>query len=125
MGAGWTINRVFTGHSIIPTIPSGPAINLYPLDDLDRVQSRVRAPAPRHRDHALDHQHVHEQPVLSEQQQQWRDSASTAGSFDPNSMLGPSGYGPSNFVSGAAQARFPYQIEFENSPSATAPRSRS
>ena len=36
-------------------------------------------------------------------------------------MIGPSGYGPSNFVSGAAQARFPYQIDFENSPTATAP----
>ena len=48
-------------------------------------------------------------------------SASTAGSIDPNSLLGPSGYGPSNFVSGAANARFPYEIEFENSPSATAP----
>ena len=45
----------------------------------------------------------------------------TAGSFDPNAMIGPSGYGPSNFVSGAAQTRFPYQIDFENSPTATAP----
>ena len=48
-------------------------------------------------------------------------SASTAGSFDPNAMIGPSGYGPSNFISGAAQAPLPYQIDFENSPTATAP----
>ena len=39
---------------------------------------------------------------------------------DPNAMLGPAGYGSPNFValSGAA---FPYQIDFENDPTATAP----
>ena len=36
-------------------------------------------------------------------------------------MLGPSGYGPSNFVSARPRRGFPYQIEFENSPTATAP----
>ncbi len=43
-----------------------------------------------------------------------------AESEDPNSLLGPAGYGSSNFVAlnGAA---FPYQIDFENAPTATAP----
>jgi RHS repeat-associated protein len=47
--------------------------------------------------------------------------ASTAGSFDPNAMIGPNGYGPGIFVSGSALTLFPYQIDFENSPTATAP----
>ena len=41
-------------------------------------------------------------------------------SFDPNAMLGPAGYGSSNFVTDAGTI-FPYQIDFENAPSATAP----
>ena len=36
-------------------------------------------------------------------------------------MIGPSGFGSSNFVSGSALSLFPYQIDFENSPTATAP----
>ncbi len=48
-------------------------------------------------------------------------SGSTAGSYDPNSLSGPSGYGSSHFVSGATQTAFPYQIDFENSSTATAP----
>jgi RHS repeat-associated protein len=46
---------------------------------------------------------------------------STAGSFDPNSMIGPKGYGSGIFVSGSALTLLPYQIDFENSPTATAP----
>ncbi len=41
-------------------------------------------------------------------------------SNDPNAMYGPAGYGTSNFVQ-LAGAVFPYQIDFENSPTATAP----
>ncbi len=43
-------------------------------------------------------------------------------SEDPNSLIGPAGYGPSNFV--AAGTLLPYQIEFENDPSATSPAQR-
>ncbi len=46
--------------------------------------------------------------------------AAVVNAFDPNSMIGPSGFGPSNFISATPQA-LPYQINFENSPSATAP----
>ena len=48
-------------------------------------------------------------------------SPSAAGAYDPNSMLGPTGYGGQNFVTGSALTLYPYQIDFENSPSATAP----
>ena len=48
-------------------------------------------------------------------------TATTAGSFDPNALIGPSGYGPSHFISGSALSAMPYQIDFENSPTATAP----
>ncbi len=41
-------------------------------------------------------------------------------SHDPNAMLGPAGYGTANFVTDAG-AVFPYQIDFENDPTATAP----
>jgi RHS repeat-associated protein len=41
---------------------------------------------------------------------------------DPNSMNGPAGYGAGNYV--AADALLPYQIIFENDPSATAPAQR-
>ena len=47
-------------------------------------------------------------------------STSSATSMDPNSMIGPAGYGPSNIVA-LGDAVFPYQIDFENSPSASAP----
>ena len=43
-----------------------------------------------------------------------------AESEDPNSLQGPAGYGSSNFVA-LSGAEFPYQIDFENDPSATAP----
>ena len=46
---------------------------------------------------------------------------SSAGPYDPNSMIGPKGYGPGIFVPGSAITPFPYQIDFENSPTATAP----
>ncbi len=39
---------------------------------------------------------------------------------DPNALLGPAGYGAPNFVAGTATP-FPYEIQFENAPSATAP----
>ncbi len=43
-------------------------------------------------------------------------------SQDPNAMIGPAGYGTSNFVAGSTL--LPYEIEFENSPTATAPAQR-
>ncbi len=43
-------------------------------------------------------------------------------SHDPNAMIGPAGYGTSNFVADSTQ--LPYEIEFENSPTATAPAQR-
>ena len=43
-----------------------------------------------------------------------------ADSVDPNSLLGPAGYGSSNFVTDAGTI-LPYQINFENASSATAP----
>jgi RHS repeat-associated protein len=46
---------------------------------------------------------------------------STAAAFDPNAMIGPKGYGGGIFVPGSALTILPYQIEFENSPTATAP----
>ena len=51
-------------------------------------------------------------------------SAGTVGvtSDDPNSLIGPAGYGTSNFV--AAGTLLPYEIEFENDPSATGPAQR-
>ncbi len=48
-------------------------------------------------------------------------SAGSGDSYDPNALLGPSGYGPSHFISGSAMTALPYQINFENSPTATAP----
>jgi RHS repeat-associated protein len=39
--------------------------------------------------------------------------------IDPNQLLGPSGYGPQNFVDGTEL--LPYRINFENESSATAP----
>ncbi len=41
-------------------------------------------------------------------------------SMDPNSLIGPAGYGASDFVA-LTGAVFPYEIDFENAPSATAP----
>ena len=43
-------------------------------------------------------------------------------SIDPNSKIGPAGYGPQAFVSPANP--FPYHIDFENSPTASAPAQR-
>ena len=40
--------------------------------------------------------------------------------MDPNAMIGPAGYGSSNFVADAGTI-LPYQIDFENAASATAP----
>ena len=48
-------------------------------------------------------------------------TASTAMGFDPNAKLGPVGYGTQNYVSGSALTLFPYTVDFENSPTATAP----
>ena len=44
----------------------------------------------------------------------------TVNVVDPNALYGPSGYGPTNFVLGTDNS-YPYQIDFENSPTATAP----
>ncbi len=38
---------------------------------------------------------------------------------DPNQLIGPAGFGPAGFV--AANQSMPYQINFENAPTATAP----
>ena len=43
-------------------------------------------------------------------------------SFDPNSMTGPSGYGPQSYVGVATP--LPYRIDFENDPTASAPAQR-
>ena len=43
-------------------------------------------------------------------------------SEDPNALYGPAGYGPDGFV--APDTLFPYQITFENDPTATAPAQR-
>jgi len=40
-------------------------------------------------------------------------------SHDPNDITGPSGFGPSGFI--APDQTLPYTIDFENSPTATAP----
>jgi len=39
---------------------------------------------------------------------------------DPNAMIGPAGFGSSNYIA-LTDALFPYQIDFENDPTATAP----
>ena len=46
-------------------------------------------------------------------------SVSASGSADPNDIVGPVGYGAANFV--APNSVLPYQIDFENAPTATAP----
>ena len=46
-------------------------------------------------------------------------ASGAAASHDPNTMLGPAGSGSSNFVTDTGV--LPYQIEFENASSATAP----
>ena len=51
-------------------------------------------------------------------------TSSAGSSIDPNAMVGPKGYGPGIFVSGSALSLFPYKIEFENAPTATAPAQR-
>ena len=47
----------------------------------------------------------------------------TANSGDPNSLIGPAGFGPQGSSPPAQQ--FPYRIDFENDPTATAPAQRS
>jgi hypothetical protein len=49
-------------------------------------------------------------------------SSTAVNSQDPNSSTGPSGYGSQDFVSPANP--FPYRIDFENAPTATAPAQR-
>jgi RHS repeat-associated protein len=46
-------------------------------------------------------------------------ASNTVGEIDPNAKLGPSGFGPSGFV--RPNTLFPYRIDFENDPKATAP----
>ena len=48
-----------------------------------------------------------------------RTNTGTAGSMDPNDMVGPSGYGEGNFIS--AGQEMPFMIRFENEEDATAP----
>ena len=45
----------------------------------------------------------------------------TGHSYDPNAKIGPAGYGTQNYVSGSSLSLYPYEIQFENSPAATAP----
>jgi hypothetical protein len=47
-------------------------------------------------------------------------STAPVGPHDPNAMIGPAGYGSSSFVADTGIV-FPYQIDFENSPTATGP----
>ncbi len=44
----------------------------------------------------------------------------TVNAMDPNAMFGPAGFGDSNFIQPGG-AVFPYQIDFENAATATAP----
>jgi RHS repeat-associated protein len=46
-------------------------------------------------------------------------SAANPGSHDPNIKTGPGGFGTAGFV--APNTSFPYRVEFENDPTATAP----
>ena len=47
------------------------------------------------------------------------DSSGAAGGFDPNQKLGPAGFETAGFI--RPDIAFPYRIDFENEPSATAP----
>jgi hypothetical protein len=49
-------------------------------------------------------------------------TSNVAAAQDPNSLTGPTGYGSSNFI--VPQSVVPYQINFENAPTATAPAQR-
>ncbi len=49
-------------------------------------------------------------------------NAILAAARDPNTLIGPAGYGSSNFV--AAGSLLPYEVEYENDPTATAPAQR-
>jgi hypothetical protein len=49
-------------------------------------------------------------------------SAGSVTSSDPNAKTGPAGFGPANFVRG--DGLFPYRIDFENDPTASAPAQR-
>ena len=49
-------------------------------------------------------------------------SSGTATSGDPNSLIGPAGFGPAGFI--APSSEFPYRVNFENEPMATAPAQR-
>lgn len=49
-------------------------------------------------------------------------SAAIPGSHDPNEKTGPGGFGPAGYL--IPTANFPYRIEFENDPTATAPAQR-
>ena len=42
-------------------------------------------------------------------------------STDPNAAIGPAGYGSASYVADTGQTVLPYRIDFENSPTATAP----
>jgi RHS repeat-associated protein len=46
-------------------------------------------------------------------------SAPTATTHDPNAMIGPAGFGSADFVQDAGA--YPYTVDFENSPTASAP----
>ena len=48
-------------------------------------------------------------------------SSGTAASGDPNSLIGPAGFGPAGLH---RRQPFPYRIDFENEPTATAPAQR-
>ncbi len=48
-----------------------------------------------------------------------KEKTSSARSHDPNQKLGPGGYGEKGFI--AVETVFPYRIDFENDPEATAP----
>ena len=45
-------------------------------------------------------------------------SSGSAASGDPNSLIGPAGFGSDGFITSNSQ--FPYRIDFENEPTATA-----
>jgi len=49
-------------------------------------------------------------------------TAKTPTIIDPNSLIGPAGFGPAGFITPSSE--FPYRIDFENEPTATAPAQR-
>ena len=104
IGLGSAINHTVTGHSIISTILTGAAHSIYSrLGAFGSNPGYVPPPPVSITVHWTTNTFT-SSPCSPSSSSSGGSSASTAGSIDPNSLLGPSGFGPSNFVSGAAKA---------------------